>query len=252
MDSHVLNSKSIIKNFKISETNGNVYSLNLNTWEIEDKKGPNGIGTILDYFDKETEDYLSKNVERPLGLIVKKLKENELNKNVFTLNENEIDHIRNFLTVLLCREPSIIEKTYEKSLIVKELGIKLTPSKFIKLVNNTQLKHIYFGNHYPVIVFNESNVSFISSISGFHLWKSIYDKINWWFPVTPTIAIDFVDELTFKNLYQYSSCAIVSESLVAQNHNNNMLENELKSTFKIIFSNDINEINRIKDYYEPK
>ena len=40
INSHVQLSKGIIKNFAKSEDDGNIFALNLNTWEIDDKKGP--------------------------------------------------------------------------------------------------------------------------------------------------------------------------------------------------------------------
>lgn len=169
VDSHVKNSKTIIKNFRKSKDDGNTYALNLKTWEIDDKMGPRKIGTVYGYYDSATEDFLSAKYETPMGEIVKILQEWEEHNKCEQLTKEQITDIRRFLTMLMVREPSMIDKVEAKTVIAKELGIKPTPSKFVQLLEKTDLVDIFFAKHYPVCVFNEANKTFISSIKGFHV-----------------------------------------------------------------------------------
>lgn len=251
IDSHVQNSRTIIKNFKKSEEDGNTCALDLTTWKIDEKRGPSKIGIIYGYFNKETELFLSSKYETPIGNAVKRIKEFESNNTIELLTASEILDIKRYLAMLMVREPSLIEKTVAKTIIAKELGIKPTPSEFVKLLEQTTLVDTFFDNHYPVIVFNKTNTSFISSIKGFYVWKSIFNDLNWWFPVTPTLAIHFVDKGVFEQLYKHNNGAEIVEDIVVIEHNNKMIESAMNDGNKYVFSNKSEELERLIKKYSP-
>lgn len=251
VDSHVQNSRTIIKNFRKSVEDGNTYALNLKTWNIDEKKGPSKIGIIYGYYNKDTEDFLSAKYETPVGNVIKILQGWEEEKTCGLLtNEQQID-IARFLTMLMVREPSMIDKTEAKTVIAKELGIKPTPSEFVHMLEKTNLVNIFFANHYPVCIFNEANKKFVSSIKGFCVWLSVNGSLNWWFPVTPTIAIQYVGEDVFHNLYNGSSCAVINEDKIVINYNNLMIESAIKEGNEYIFSSVDDELIRLKEKYNP-
>ena len=133
VNSHVQNSKSIIKEFGISANDGNTYVINVPNKTIE-IKGPEKIGVIKGYFDKDGEKFLCKAYETPLGNVISKIKTNSLNGAVVKLNVDEINIIADFLVMLLVREPSIIVSTLDKTIIAKMIGYNPTHTEFIKKV----------------------------------------------------------------------------------------------------------------------
>lgn len=74
INSHIQNSRFLINELRISQTDGQVHILNLNDYTLS-RKGPRELGTELGYFDDETEKYLSKEYEGPLSVLLKKIKE---------------------------------------------------------------------------------------------------------------------------------------------------------------------------------
>lgn len=252
INSHVQLSKGIIKNFAKSEDDGNIFALNLNTWEIDDKKGPGKTGVIKGYFNRETEQFLCNNYETPVGNIIQKLKEFETQNKPAVLAKDEMCAISRFLAMLMTRDPSMIEQTMAKTIIAKFLEIKPTPSRFVRLPEDTDLIKTFFDDHYPVIVFNKSTKSFVSSIKGFCIWKSTGGSYNWWFPVTPTIAIHFVGKDVFDKLYHRSSSAELPEEESIQNYNDMMCRAALNGKSEFVFSNKDDELNRLVNEFKPK
>lgn len=74
INSHIQNSRFLINELRISQTDGQVHILNLNDYTLS-RKGHRELGTELGYFDDETEKYLSKEYEGPLSVLLKKIKE---------------------------------------------------------------------------------------------------------------------------------------------------------------------------------
>lgn len=252
IDSHVQNSRTIIKNFRKSDEDGNTYALNLKTWEIDDKKGPSKIGVIYGYYDSNTEEFLSSKYETPIGNIVKKLQGWEAQNTVSSLTASEITDIGRFLTMLMAREPSMIDQAVAKTVIAKELGLKPTPSNFVHMLEKTDLVNTFFDLHYPVVVFNKTDKKFISSIKGFCAWKSVNETANWWFPVTPTIAIHYVGADVFKDLYKKSSAAVLTDEKSIEGYNDMMMRAAIRENNVYVFSNTDTELIRLKGAFESK
>lgn len=166
------------------------------------------------------------------------------------LTDSEILYIKRFLTMLMIREPSLIDKTVEKTIIAKELGVKPTPSKFVKMLEHTNLVDKFFENHYPVIIFNKTSKPYISSIRGFCVWQSTFNKLNWWFPVTPTLAIHFVDSGVFSKLYKQSSGAEMPDEKSVEFYNEKIIESAIEQGNKYVFSNTRDELERLLNKYK--
>lgn len=243
VDSHVQLPKSIINNFRISKENGNVYVLNLDTREIEEK-GPKKIGIKYGHYNEMIEELLCKKYEHPLSLIKNKLEKWNQDHAAGMLSEEEIETIKSFLKMLICRDPQMIEDVYSGSVLAKFFGIKPSASDIVRYADKINLNNKYFADNYPVIIFNNTKVPFVTSISGVYLWKSEFGGNNWWFPLTPIIAIHFVDKYVFEEMYNNSTCAdLFCEDEVKQMNKNIMLQD--KSIFRIIISNDKNELERL-------
>ena len=73
INSHIQNSRFLINEFRISQTDGQVHILNLNDYTFS-RKGPRELGTELRYFDDDTEKYLSTKYEGPLSVLLSKIK----------------------------------------------------------------------------------------------------------------------------------------------------------------------------------
>lgn len=118
INSHIQNSRFLINEFRISQTDGQVHILNLNDYTLS-RKGPRELGTELGYFDDETEKYLSKEYEGPLSVLLTKIKED----NNYNISVSDANTIADFLVVLFARNPDILPKTYNQTVIAKGLGM---------------------------------------------------------------------------------------------------------------------------------
>lgn len=248
INSHVQNSKVVIKQFSISNKDGRVSTLNLKNGIIG-KSSPKNIGTKFGYYDDIAEQLLSSKVETPMGIIIKKLKEIEKLDRCVNFSDKEINQISSFIIVLFLRSPQIVKGTNIKSVFAKLLGIKISPSDIIKTIEDTSIIEKFSKNHYPVIIFNESNVKFISSISGLIVYKSNSTLETCWFvPITPTIAIHYVGDNFLNKIYQNHTSVGISESDV-KFYNEKLTETAINRGDEVVFSASDDELIRLKSIY---
>lgn len=245
INSHVQNSKVVIKQFSISDKDGRVLTLNLKNGLIR-KTSPKNIGTKFGYYDDNAEQLLSSKFETPMGIIIKKLKDIEKIDRCVNFNEKEIEQISRFIIVLFLRSPQIVEGTNIKSIFANLLNIKITPSDIIKTIENTSIIEQFSKNHYPVVIFNENEVKFISSISGLIVYQNKSTSETCWFvPITPTIAIHYVGDEFFNNVYQNHTSVGISESDV-KFYNEKLTESAIKRGDEVVFSASNDELIRLK------
>ena len=210
INSHIQNSRFLINEFRISQTDGQVHILNLNDYTLS-RKGPRELG----YFDDETEKYLSKEYEGPLSVLLKKIKED----NNYNITISDANTIADFLVLLFARNPDILSKTYNQTVIAKGLGITITPSNIVQICKRTDLKNKFFDDHYPVILINNTSTNFISSIKGcaFVMNKET-KKTTWYLPLTPKIGIFFVNNEDWKEMFNNATHIDLNDSMFQNYH----------------------------------
>ena len=245
--SHVQNSKFIIKQFKISDSNGCVRALNILDGSISDK-GPMEIGTQIDYYDSDTEQYLSNNYESPFALVVNKFLNCEIDELSPTFSENDIQSVKKFLIMLFIRKPSLLDESYDKTVIAKALGIKPSPSTFVRLLEQTNLVDELLGDLEIVAICNKNsnNKKFVSSIRGFVAFGNSKKQIMWWLPISPDFGICFVDKTSFAEIFQNSSYVTIAEDEMVEFFNDKLAKATIDCGETIIFSSTDLELNRIK------
>lgn len=189
VESHIINSWFLIDKFRISHNDGQVFTLNLKDLKLS-RKGPKELGTEFGYYNDDVEKYLSSKYEGPFSQLLNKIIDN----NDYQLSQDDCDLIADFLVALYVRNPDILPKTYAKSILAKTLNITITPSDIVRVCEKTNLRNIFFANHYPMIIVNNSSVDFISSIYGCTI---AYNKNTggtcWFLPLTPKLAIQFIN-----------------------------------------------------------
>lgn len=248
INSHIQNSKVIIKQFAISNKDGRISTLNLKSGVIG-KTSPKNVGTKFGYYDDRAEQLLSSKFETPMGIIIKKLKEIEKLDRCVNFSEKEIEQISSYIIVLYLRSPQIVKGTNIKSIFANLLNIKITPSDIINRIENTSIIDQFSKNHYPVIIFNETDIKFISSISGLIVYKNKSTSETCWFvPITPTIAIHYVDYNFLNKIYQNHTSVGISESDV-KFYNEKLIENAINRGGEVVFSANDDELKRLKLIY---
>jgi len=258
IDSHVQISKAIIKEFRLSKDDGNVYALNLKTRKIS-VKGPRKIGTINGYYNAEVEKELSDIYETPVGNIIKTLKDVYgclvINKPIPSVLDSDVENfLIRFQFKLMSRDPSILEGSYEKSVIAKGLGIKPTNSGFSKIVDKTN-PEVLFKGYRVLCIFNTSSKSFVSSISGYCVRGSdpSSKQMKLFLPLGPKIALHFVDGETYQSKYAGQEYLLIDNSSInyVESINNWILEHAIKNSNDDIYSNDRDELERLNNSITP-
>lgn len=207
--SHIINSKFIIEKFRISETDGQVYTLNLVDLKLS-RKGPAELGTEYGYYSDSTEKNLSDKYEGPMSQLFKRVIDN----NEYDFVQTDCNLIGDFLVALYARNPDILPKTYSKS-IAKPLSIIINHSDILEMCERTNLRNLFFDNHYPMILINNTTVDFISSVYGCSVTYNIKsNKTNWFFPLTPKLAIQFINNDDWESLYNKCTHGEINEDQV--------------------------------------
>ena len=247
--SHVQNSRFIIKRFRISNTNGCVKVLNLKDGTILEK-GPMEIGTQNDYFDEETEQFLSNRYESPFAAVVNSI-ENDCKNGVYNTFSNEfIDAAKRFLIMLFIRKPEILDKSFDSTKIAKFLNYKPTPSEFVRLLEKTELVDQLLGDKKMVVVlnYNTNDKKFISSVKGFSVYGSKADtnECIWWLPFSPDIGIAFVGDFAFKEFFQGAYYPSLSEDASIEYFNDMIVDTTVNDGGEFVFTSNNVELDRTK------
>ncbi len=245
MNSHVQISKCIIKQFRISDSDGKCWALDLKTKNII-ALGTKKIGTDPGYYDDDTEIYLSSKYETGMGNLIAFLKQQYDQNLSFVLSDEQIDILAKFLTELLARDPVVHKGTEEKAVLSKLAGIKVSPSMVVRTPEKTNLKDMYFGDAYPVVVFNLSNKKFVSSVKGYSVNSSEETGKSWWFPLTPEIGINYIDNKGFVELYKCIAVGTADRDIDVESLNDFLSSQEINRKGEYIFGSDKAELERIK------
>ena len=259
VDSHIINSRFLIDQFRISPTDGQVFTLNLKNLKLS-RKGPKELGVEFGYYDDDAEQYLSHEYEGPLSQLLHRI----IDDNDYQLSQDERDLIADFLVVMYARNPDILPKTYAKSILAKELNITITASDIVRICGNTNLRNLFFDDHCPMIIINNSSVGFVSSIYGCSItYNKITGKTCWLLPLTPRLAIQFINNDDWEKRYNKIPIGEINEEEAEYvRYFNNQIADSLDSALSsaiddshdiyYLFSNNDVELKRLKNKYKKK
>lgn len=254
VNSHIINSKFIMKQFKISSIDGQVHILDMTNLKLS-RKGPGELGTEEGYYDDETEKYLSDLYEGPLSRLLEIL----INNPDYDLNQDDCNLIGDFLVALYARDPDILPKTYEKTVIAKGLNISINASDLVRTCERTNLRKEFFDDHFPMILINNSSVDFISSVYGCSVTVNVNSgQACWYLPLTPRLAIQFINNSDWEKIFNKVPHGEINEDQAkcVEHFNDQMADYvDLKVNDAIdashdiyyLFSNREDELKRIKN-----
>lgn len=192
MKSHVQLPKSVLKNFSF-QTNKDgkccyVYDFKSKKITIEKIKE---LGTIKDFYSESTEKYLSKMVEQPFGMLMKKFKELEKgNIAEFSLDVQEQKNIKSYANYLLYRSDNFIEQVNQNIFISKVIGDMKREYIFEKENEISEMK--VFDKFTVEFLVNRTDYNFILPRNGYYY----YLKDEVWrvtIPITPKLAFMLID-----------------------------------------------------------
>ena len=250
-NSHVTINNEIIKNFFVSVSNRNLWSINLMNLRKSDKTSTKKF-TIKHFYSSEIEEFLCENFESKMGCVISKLKKNWQIK----LDENDEKIIKDFLIQLLNRNIDVI-KGINESLGFEDYFSSLTP-----LIIENKIERNYFKDYKISIFFNNTDLSFISSTYGLGFaWPdgTIYEN-SFIIPISPKIIIqiyknyDWLEINKLKQINIDNICAIKYLNSCIASFAYSMYKNSNSKEFDIfyLFSNQENEIERIKNLIENR
>lgn len=118
MDSHIQMPKCVLKQFEIKTgaNQGKIYYYNFDNKKIC-LGCPKTLNTEKDYYGNDAENFLSDEIETPLGQIIKQLKDSLYEEKGFRLNQAFIDTILNYIYALLAKQSIKLMRRSEKLLI---------------------------------------------------------------------------------------------------------------------------------------
>lgn len=242
-----------MKQFKISPKDGQVHILDMKNLKLS-RKGPGELGTEEGYYDDTTEKYLSDLYEGPVSRLLDLL----INNPDYDLKQDDCNLIGDFLVALYARDPDILPKTYEKTVIAKGLNISINASDIVKTCERTRLRNIFFDNHFPMILINNSSLDFISSVYGCCVTvNKDSGQSCWYLPLTPRLAIQFIHNSDWENIFNKTTHGEINDDQVKciEHFNDQMADYvDLKVNEAIddshdiyyLFANKEDELKRIK------
>lgn len=139
-----------------------------------------------DYYSEKMEQQLSKSFERPLGILVSRLKE-VFNSQQIILNRKEVQTIYNYLYMLLARSPKMHSVVQEKFVFEAFYTLQsihdFTIDEALKLMRKENL----FNDYKLTVLFNRTEEDFLLASDGYTQYQA-GQEIVLILPVSPKIA----------------------------------------------------------------
>lgn len=204
MKSHIQIPKNLLKRFShkiLSTQNGHtnkvdaVYALSINEGTIIEEK-INTFGTIENYFSVETErEILNKKIENPFcdaASIIRMQLDVKGCKRVNIKKKNK-DAIYKFCQYSHLRAPRQIN-SFNDDALMRAFKIRLTPSEFIDMAENSPFITNPFADRLIAIIKNDTNINFVMPFHCIYLihvdgYKSDAQRDIIILPFTPKYAI---------------------------------------------------------------
>lgn len=182
VNSHVQNTKSILKNFENESRELYYLDLNSNKIEISNSKK---LGTIKGYYYLHIENFLHKKVENGIGNIFKDVSDFAENKKREIIIKN-IDKVKKYVEYSIIRGKKYLEYVKEKIDNKQDILDKWLHNIIIE----NHIENEIFDDYKTTLFINKTNVKFIT------LSNTIYafceNNINWIvLPITPLVCIAF-------------------------------------------------------------
>lgn len=190
MNSHIQMPKCVLKQFAIQSgaNEGKVFYYNLEK-NLIGLRAPKRLNVKQGHYSDVVENILSKEIETPLGKVIKDLNESLLNGKGFKLTQKRVDSIFNYLYSLLARSPQMREGV-ESELLFKgfytEQNINdISVVESIELMRQDQA----LKNFYPTFVVNKTETPFVLPTCGYYDFKTEDEDGIVQMPLTEKICV---------------------------------------------------------------
>lgn len=215
--SHIQMPKGVLKQF-VNEKQ-TLYYYDFASSQV--KKGhPASLNTELNYYSKQTEDYLNKNIETPISNVIKFVKDNIISLDAFALPNKYYEIIKNYFYALLSRGENMIANTNDSSVYFQFFSLQdkhdITVTYGIELAKEKNI----LGDYFITFMVNKSKVPFILPMVGVYGFSFNGETvIN--MPITPTCTITFIHN-SVKQQYVKEGivkCFVIEDDTIANKLN---------------------------------
>ncbi len=189
INSHIQMPEMLLKQFH--NTNHTFYYYDVEGNFIGTKGRANSTNTEDGYYSKGTETYFGKEVETPLGKILKYI-EDEGFDNESLIMPYDINYVaKKFISALVCRSPSYLSMMLEDNPLLKNLSSMKLHDYVVKVGLDIALEHDVYSDYIVTFLINRTNIPFVLSVSGVYGYTlNGHRVLN--LPITPTVALFFV------------------------------------------------------------
>lgn len=182
MNSHRLLPECILKNFA---NNGRLFGYDVIKGTYSDTSAKQ-FNTEANYYSAAMEQQLSKNIERPLGILVSNLKK-EFDSQQISIKKRNVRTIYNYIYSLLARSPNMFNSVYN-GLLFKEFFTLQQVHDFTVADAFNLMQQDNFLNSYKItFLFNRTADEILLSSDGYTQYQS-GQEIVLIVPVSPKIA----------------------------------------------------------------
>lgn len=211
INSHIQIPKCVLKQFE--NENHELFYFDKNKYNKMapiNKGRAKSLNTQIGYYSDDTEDALNRNIETPLGRLLKLINESDFNAENVDLPTNSEAIIRNYAYSLLCRSQQLLKALSKKSVYFQFFSNERDKHD-IAVINgmNSAIKTDYFGGWHLALILNKTKAPFVLPLYGVF---SFNDKNNQslQIPLTPKISAMLIDGNQFKELFSKNTTPTIS------------------------------------------
>ena len=182
--SHIQIPKCVLRQF---EVNGRFYIYDVASGIIKRKGHAASFNTKKGYYSSEAEQYLSNNIEGPIGNLLKEIAAIDMSSDNLTEIPYVDKTIKNYIYALLCRDPGMQEKINENSLFYRFFPEQIRNDFSTVAGIETAREQSIFSDYTATLVFNRTNIPFVLPALGICAAHSLGFKNNL-IPISPIAA----------------------------------------------------------------
>ncbi|MDD3041067.1 DUF4238 domain-containing protein [Bacteroides sp.] len=251
--SHTQIPKFLLKGFSHKTKDGQkVFYLDLDDLLVKEGK-INQLGTVVGFYNKEIEDFLNKNVERPFADLLVEFNEYAKEKRKpLTISRKDNDIIRRFMRYCLLRSDYFLAQVNTQSKLSFLVG---------GYTHNDVLAHVDFfssndflENYNATILINHSDIEFVT-LKNCYISAMVEGKQpKYIIPINRKIAIMLIsnsENIGVKDTYEITPHIVVSDD-VMKSINARALFNEIQYSGKFLVCSREKELEELVDLIAEK
>ena len=248
-DSHVQMPKFMLKRF--ADENHNLYYYDVKCGFIGTRGKAKSINTVKDYYSEEIENLLNSTIEDPMGKLLIKIDQINVDDLDFSMTPEYRKLILEFIWSLLCRNPKTLESVLSYSSLLSFLTEDLPQLQHDLVIVAgmiVDVKKAFFEKYIPTFTINKSCTPFVLPICGIYHHKcNDMDLLS--VPISPNKAITLFDISNMGRMKSDGRIEVfsVEHNSIAHKLNTFAFKQQIKFDYGVVVSANREELDTLKE-----